>query len=252
MNISDNAFVPTMDAPITDHFEDTDTIADSENVEFRKTGGHGKTKDAAPEWVLKEFQWKSRVDQITGETQWFMSPIPTAVELTARSAPDVLADGIENMTDEDTELARQLAADIRSLIETATVVDGYLEKAIPKFFAGHLAKNCIFLSRRVDRANSWTDRLKKDEPEPDALTDMVGQILSSTATAAVMRYALLDVAPNEPLNFKSAAWDVYKWQAWTHQNAYLNPDELGNREENTKDATKTLMGRLRNRHISAA
>ena len=80
-NITDNAFVPTMDAQVTEHFEDTDTIADADGVEASHgQGSHTKAKEQTPDYVLAEFEWKSSVNKTTGETRWFMSPIKAAVE----------------------------------------------------------------------------------------------------------------------------------------------------------------------------
>ena len=56
-NLTDNAFVPTMDAQVTEHFEDTDTLADADGVEARHGGGaHAKDKEQTPEFVLAEFK----------------------------------------------------------------------------------------------------------------------------------------------------------------------------------------------------
>ena len=86
-NITDHAFVPTMDAQVTEHFEDNDTLADADGVEARHGGGtHARDKEQTPEFVLAEFEWKSRTDKITGETHWFMSPIKSAVQTLIRSA----------------------------------------------------------------------------------------------------------------------------------------------------------------------
>ncbi|MEA2093172.1 MAG: hypothetical protein U9P11_01255, partial [Pseudomonadota bacterium] len=80
-NITDDAFVPTLDAQITEHFEDTDTIADADGVEARHNqGAHANDKEQTPEFVLAEFEWRSRTDKITGEINWFLSPIKSAVQ----------------------------------------------------------------------------------------------------------------------------------------------------------------------------
>ena len=75
-NITDHAFVPTMDAQVTEHFEDTDTLADADGVEARNSrGAHAKDKEQTPEFVLAEFKWTPRTDKITGETRWFTDRI---------------------------------------------------------------------------------------------------------------------------------------------------------------------------------
>jgi hypothetical protein len=64
---------------------------------------------------------------------------------------------------------------------------------------------------------------------------------------ATFRSALLEVDPNLEINYKSAAWDVMKYLAFSNQKKYLNPDELSNRQANSHAASGTLLSRLRKR-----
>ena len=41
----------------------------------------------------------------------------------------------------------------------------------------------------------------------------------------MLRLALVTAAPTLKLNFKGAAWDLAKSNAFRHQKAFMNPDE---------------------------
>lgn len=254
MNISDDAFVPTMDAQVTEHFADTDTIADADGVERRNyQGAHAKTKEQVPPWVQDEFEFYSFADKTTGETIWKMRPLKSAVEKAIRQAPSILHDGIDSMTEEDHEMAQQLCKDIQNLVETASVFDSYQEVALKKFFANQLARKAIYCARSAERAADWSDRVsKKSEPEPDGLTDMLERTFGEATACATLRSALLNLDPTIEIPYKAAAWDIFRYMAWSNEQKYLNPDELAGREENTHAATGTLIARLRNRNKNAA
>lgn len=254
MNISDNAFVPTMDAQVTEHFADTDTIADADGVEQRNNrGAHAKTKEQTPPWVQDEFEWYSFPDKTTGETVWKMRALKSAVEKAIRQAPSILHDGIDSMQDEDHEMARQLCKDIRNLVETASVFDSYQEVALKKFFANQLARKAIYCARSAERAADWSDRVSsKKEPEPEGLKDMLERAFGEATACATLRSALLELDPTVEVPYKAAAWDIFKWMAYSNEQRYMNPDELAGREENEHSATDSLIARLRNRNKNAA
>ena len=249
MNITDNAFVPTMDAQVTEHFADTDTIADADGVERRNSkGAHAKTREQAPEWITAEFEWRSWTDQATGEVKWALRPRKAAVERAIKLAPAIALDGIDAMEDEDHALARQLCQDIKSLIETAIALDTYQEDALKRHFVNQLARKAIYCARSAERAESWSARVQcSDQPEPQGLTDMVEGIFNDSVAVATLRSALLELDPTLEINYKGAAWDIFKYLAYSNTGKYLNPDELANRETNAHEATGTLLSRLRAR-----
>ena len=251
-NITDHAFVPTMDAQVTEHFEDTDTLADADGVEARHGGGaHAKDKEQTPEFVLAEFKWTPRTDKITGETRWFMSPIKSAVEALINEAPSILNVGIDLLEKDDHALARQLAKDLTNLIETTLALDSYQETALKRHFSNQLARKAIYALRTVRTADEWSARVQRQgKEEPDNLTAMVERAFNDARQVATFRSALLEVDSELEINYKSTAWDVMKYLAFSNQNKYLNPDELANRQANTHSATDTLVSRLHKRHVA--
>ena len=251
-NITDNAFVPTMDAQVTEHFEDTDTIADADGVEARAgQGAHAKAKEQTPDYVLAEFEWKSTVDQTTGETRWFMSPIKSAVEALIVEAPGILHEGIDLLEDEDNALARQLAKDITSLSQTLIGIDTYQETALKRHFVNQMARKAIYAVRTTRAAEEWSSRIQaQGKEEPENLTAMIERGFNDARQVATFRSALLEVDPKLEINYKSAAWEVMKYLAYSNQNKYLNPDDLANRQANTHGASSTLISRLRKRNAA--
>jgi hypothetical protein len=246
-NITDHAFVPTMDAQVTEHFEDTDTLADADGVEARNSrGAHAKDKEQTPEFVLAEFEWKPRIDKITGETHWFMSPTRSAVEALINEAPDILNAGIDLLEDEDNALARQMAKDLSNLIETIIALDTYQEDALKRHFNNQIARKAIYAIRTAKAADEWSTRVQcQGNEEPDNLTAMIERAFDDAKQVATLRSVLLQIDPKMEVNYKSAAWDIMKYLAYTNQKKYLNPDELSNRQANTHGATGTLVSRLR-------
>ena len=247
INITDHAFVPTMDAQVTEHFEDTDTLADADGVEARHGGGaHAKDKEQTPEFVLAEFKWTPRTDKITGETRWFMSPIKSAVETLINEAPDILNAGIDLLEDEDNALARQTAKDLSNLMETIIALDTYQEDALKRHFNNQIARKAIYAIRTAKAADEWSTRVQcQGNEEPDNLTAMIERAFDDAKQVATLRSVLLQIDPKMEVNYKSAAWDIMKYLAYTNQNKYLNPDELANRQANSHGATSTLVSRLR-------
>ena len=248
-NITDNAFVPTMDAQVTEHFEDTDTIADADGVEARHgQGSHTKAKEQTPDYVLAEFEWKSSVNKTTGEPRWFMSPIKAAVEALIAEAPGILHEGIDLLEDDDNALARQMAKEITSLSQTLIAVDTYQETALQRHFINQLARKAIYAVRTARGADEWSSRVQaQGNEEPENLTAMIERGFNDARQVATLRSALLEVDPELEINYKSAAWDVMKYLAFSNQKKYLNPDELSNRQANSHAASGTLLSRLRKR-----
>ena len=248
-NITDNAFVPTMDAQVTEHFEDTDTIADADGVDVRTSqGSHAKAKEQTPDYVLTEFEWRSTVNQTTGETRWFMSPIKSAVDALINEAPDILNAGIDLLGDEDNALARQTAKDITNLSETLIALDSYQEDALKRHFVNQTARKAIYAVRTARAADEWSDRIQaQGKEEPENLTAMIERSFDDARQVATFRSALLEVDPKLEINYKSAAWEVMKYLAFSNQKKYLNPDELANRQANSHAASGTLLSRLRKR-----
>ena len=251
-NITDNAFVPTMDAQVTEHFEDTDTIADADGVEARAgQGSHAKTKEQTPDYILAEFEWRSTVDQTTGETRWFMSPIKSAVDALINEAPDILNAGIDLLEDEDNALARQTAKDITNLSETLVALDSYQEDALKRHFVNQTARKAIYAVRTARAADEWSDRIQaQGKEEPENLTAMIERSFDDARQVATFRSALLEVDPKLEINYKAAAWEVMKYLAFSKQKKYLNPDELANRQANSHATSGTLLSRLRKRNAA--
>ena len=247
--ITDNAFVPTMDAQVTEHFEDTDTIADADGVEARHgQGSHTKDKEQTPDYVLAEFEWRSTINQTTGVTRWFMSPIKSAVDALINEAPDILNAGIDLLEDEDNALARQTAKDITNLSETLIALDSYQEDALKRHFVNQTARKAIYAVRTARAADEWSDRIQAHgKEEPENLTAMIERSFDDARQVATFRSALLEVDPKLEINYKSAAWEVMKYLAFSNQKKYLNPDELANRQANSHAASGTLLSRLRKR-----
>ena len=53
-NITDNAFVPSTEEQVTDHFQDTDNLADADGVDARNGQGvHATTKETTPSMCWK-------------------------------------------------------------------------------------------------------------------------------------------------------------------------------------------------------
>jgi hypothetical protein len=251
-NITDHAFVPTMDTQVTEHFEDNDTIADTDGVDARNgQGAHAKAKEQTPEFVLSEFEWKSRTDKITGETRWYMSPIKSAVEVLINEAPSILNAGIDLLEKEDHALARQLAKDLTNLIETTLALDSYQETALKRHFNNQIARKSIYAVRTAKAADEWSARVQwQGNEEPDNLTAMIERAFNDAKQVATLRSALLEIDPKMEVNYKYAAWEIMKYLAYSNQQKYLNPDELANRQANTHGATGTLVSRLRKRHAA--
>ena len=246
-NITDDAFVPTMDAQVTEHFEDNDTIADADGVEARNNqGAHAKDKEQTPEFVLAEFDWRSRTDKITGEINWFLSPIKSAVQTLINEVPSILNAGINLLEEEDNALAHQLAKDLNNLMETTIALDSYQETALKRHFNDQLARKAIYALRTVRTADKWSARVQRQgKEEPENLTAMIERAFHDAKQVAILRSALLEVDPKMEVNYRSVAWDIMKYLAYANQNKYLNPDELANRQANTHGATSTLVSRLR-------
>ena len=251
-NLTDNAFVPTMNAQVTEHFEDNDTISDADGVEARNSwGAHAKNKEQTPEFVLAEFKWRSGVDKVTGETHWFMSPIKAAVEALINEAPDILNAGIDLLEDEDNALARQMAKDLSNLMETIIALDTYQEDALKRHFNNQIARKAIYAIRTAKAADEWSTRVQcQGNEEPDNLTAMIERAFDDAKQVATLRSALLQIDPKMEVNYKSAAWDIMKYLAYSNQKKYINPDELANRQANTHGATGTLVSRLRKRKVA--
>jgi hypothetical protein len=246
-NITDNAFVPSTKEQVTDHFEDTDNLADADGMDARACrGAHATTKEVTPAYVLAEFKWKSRVHTDTGESTWFMTPIASAVQSLINEAPDILSIGIDEMGDEDRALARQMAVEINSLAQTLIAIDTFQEKALKRYFNDQLARKAIYAVRTARAADQWSDRVQaQGKEEPENLTSMIERSFGDALQVATFRSALLEVDPKLEITYKSAAWDVMKYLAFSNQNKYLNPDELANRQANSHGATSTLVSRLR-------
>ena len=251
-NITDDAFVPTMDAQITEHFEDNDTIADADGIEARLgQGSHARDKEQTPDYILAEFEWKSRTDKMTGEVSWYMSPIKSAVQTLINEAPSILNAGIDLLEEEDNALARQLAKDLNNLLETTVALDSYQETALKRHFNDQLARKAIYALRTVRTADEWSARVQRQgKEEPDNLTAMVERAFNDAKQVAILRSALLQIDSKMEVNYKPAAWDVMKYLAYANQNKYLNPDALTNRQANTHGATGTLVSRLRKRKVA--
>ena len=246
-NLTDNAFVPSTEEQITNHFEDTDNLADADGVDARNgQGAHATTKEQTPEFVLAEFEWKSRTDKITGETHWIMSPIKSAVQTLIKEAPGILNEGIGLLEEDDKALARQLAKDITNLSQTLIVVDSYQETALRRHFNNQLARKAIYALRTVRAADEWSTRVQcQGNEEPDNLTAMIERAFDDAKQVATLRSVLLQIDPKMEVNYKSVAWDIMKYLAYTHQKKYLNPDELANRQANSHATSSTLIHRLR-------
>ena len=251
-NITDHAFVPTMDAQITEHFEDNDTIADADGIEARLgQGSHAREKEQTPDYILAEFEWKSRTDKMTDEVIWYMSPIKSAVQTLINEVPSILNAGVDLLEKEDIALARQLGKDITNLMETTVALDSFQETALKRHFNNQLARKAIYALRTVRAADEWSARVQRQgNEEPANLTAMVERAFNDARQVATFRSALLEVDPKLEITYKSAAWDVMKYLAFSNQNKYINPDELANRQANTHGATGTLVSRLRKRKVA--
>ena len=194
--------------------------------------------------MLAEFEWKSRTDKITGETHWFMSPIKSAVQTLINEVPSILNAGIDLLEKDDHALARQLAKDLTNLIETTLARDSYQETALKRHFNNQLARKAIYALRTVRAADEWSTRVQcQGNEEPDNLTAMIERAFDDAKQVATLRSVLLQIDPKMEVNYKSAAWDVMKYLAFSNQKKYLNPDELSNRQANTHSATDTLVSR---------
>ena len=251
-NITDDAFVPTMDAQVTEHFEDNDTIADADGIEARLgQGSHAREKEQTPDYILAEFEWKSRTDKMTDEVIWYMSPIKSAVQTLINEVPSILNAGVDLLEKEDIALARQLGKDITNLMETTVALDSFQETALKRHFNNQLARKAIYALRTVRAADEWSARVQRQgNEEPANLTAMVERAFNDARQVATFRSALLEVDPKLEITYKSAAWDVMKYLAFSNQNKYINPDELANRQANTHGATGTLVSRLRKRKVA--
>jgi len=174
-NITDNAFVPSTEEQVTDHFEDTDNLADADGVDARNGHGtHATTRETTPPYVLAEFEWKSRLKPATGEPIWFMTPIASAVQSLINEAPDILNIGIDEMGDEDHALARQMAVEINNLAQTLIAIDTYQEKSLKRHFNDQLARKAIYAVRTTRAAEEWSSRVQaQDKEEPENLTAMI-------------------------------------------------------------------------------
>ena len=145
-------------------------------------------------------------------------------------------------------LARQMAKEITSLSQTLIAVDTYQETALQRHFVNQLARKAIYAVRTARGADEWSSRVQaQGNEEPENLTAMIERGFNDARQVATLRSALLEVDPELEINYKSAAWDVMKYLAFSNQKKYLNPDELSNRQANSHAASGTLLSRLRKR-----
>lgn len=246
MSFNEDAYVPATEISNQsydreDAYED-DTIADEEGVENRR---QAKTPErgAASDFVLAEYEWRSRTDFNTGEVTWFMSVKPSVVEAAIAGAPKFLIRAFNALSDEDKAVGTQIAKDAKSLMETLIAVDQYAGPRVARLLNDQAATTAVRGFRLAVAAQNWAGRLTPGAEEPEKLISMVEGARESARNCAIYGYAYSQLSA-DPINYKAAAWNVLRYSASKLQERYLNPDELKAKTENSSNATAALIANL--------
>ena len=197
--------------------QDAKGTAPSENGKLHTGTG---SKSPTPFWVNRDFTWSSYTDKLTGETKWNLRPNADVVNLVAAYAPGVLEDAYARLSDDDKATATAFGQSLRDLCVEGEQIDSWLENTASYAFVRDAAKNAC-------SAVTWTQA--QQEANSRKAVKLAGEhevrAQSSGRVAAMLRLALITAAPTLKLNFKGAAWDLAKMNAFRHQKAFMNPDE---------------------------
>jgi hypothetical protein len=207
---------------------DFNAVADAQDAEGKAPSENGKlhtgtgSKSPTPFWVLRDFTWSSYINKLTGETMWNLRPNADVVNTTAAYAPSVLDQAYAGLSDEDKKAATAFGTTLHDLMTEAEAIDSWLEKSAAYSFIRDCAKNAC-------SAVNWTQA--QQEAQGRKAVKLAGEhevrAHTSGRTAAMLKLALITAAPTlvEKINFKSAAWDLAKANAYRHQKVFMTPDE---------------------------
>lgn len=213
--------------------QDANGTAPSENSKLHTGTG---SKSPSPFWLFNDFKWVMGTNQGTGETYWNLSPLADRVNYVALNAPDVLTQAYDGLSDEDKVIATQFGATLRDTCVEAEQINSWLENTAIYAFA----KEC---GRNACSAVKWTEAQgvaagrdnKKLAGEHEVRAQEAGR------NAAILKLALITAAPTVTVNYKAAAWDLFKQDAFRQSKQFMNPDEERKFNE-AKNASSTAGG----------
>lgn len=200
-----------------------------------------------PPWIFDDFNLTSRVNQETGEFQQFLNPKPAVVKAVADDAPNRLASGIEEMTQEDYTLAEQLAADMRNYMETAGAVDEFFANSPLYHLKSELTNAAVRATRWVKTIRGGLSRVKEGAETPEWITGMITMVRDTNRRCAIISMMLSDLDPDyrSKLSFIGAAWTVMQQEARKNQDKYLAGKQTNKtRNENEVNTSMALAAGL--------
>lgn len=246
MSFNENS---TMDATDIDHGNTGGGVAEAEredtNANPEGVWRQPQQDSGVPAFVLESFDMKEVPNPETGEIRRFLNVRPAVVEELIKDAPNRLSTAIENLTDEDYTTIEQLAKDIESLLQTASVVDQYFENGIMYNLTGEIARNCVKATNWRNSAKNWAGRLTEQQDTPDGLENLINMVRSSSRVAAMVYSAISRIKTDFTVNYKAAAWQEMQREARRLQERYMGAvsnQATGN--ANANNATAALIDRL--------
>lgn len=200
-----------------------------------------------PQYILEDFELRESVDAITGEVKRFLNVRSALAHQVAEDAPNRVIRGREELTDEDIALATEFAKSLTDLMQTAGVIDQFLESGIKYSIMSEVTRGAVKATRWVQIANGWASRLKSGEDEPEGLTNMIEMVRNTNRRIAIIDAALYSIDPDvrNEYRYSQAAWSELRAEANRHLTKH---NEAANNEvhgrENEKSATQTLISKL--------
>lgn len=238
--ILDGAYVPETNTPDTEWNDDNQ--ADPEGAERRAQPQASRTD--TPSYVLDDFDWRERTDHQTGEVTYYMVAKPQAVNRAMASAPARRAAAFGRLGDEDHATIKTLTGELTSLSQTLSVLDDYARTALIKLFAEQAARGFVRVARWVDQINGAMSRIPEDKPTPDWVMNIQSIAKDASRRAAIYDQVVKNVEPSTELNFKGAAWDVMRAEAYKNQQRFNDPAAAKRNAENDQNATNALTADL--------
>ena len=237
MNVSDDAFVPGMNTPTTEYVPDSQ--GDPEGT-VKRQAAFATPRGAAPFFILEDFDWRNRVDTATGEITWYMVAKNGLAQLVAKEAETRMDRAVQQLEDDDKVIARELAKDLISAKQTALAVDQYLPNRFDQLLMDNAAQSAAFAARKHQQVVGARSRMQPDQAEPEWLETVRNLGKQSARRAAILAYALLNVAPESTINFLNGAYNTLRMEARRNQDQYLNPDRLKDQVAHENSASAVL------------